>query len=172
MQILGNESGLDTQSRRYNVLNMETVARYLLFLLLATAAPLQSALAATCEPTRSDALGPFYKPDAPERSKAGEGYILTGAVRSSDCSPVARARIEFWLAGLDGRYDDDHRATLIADSSGVYTFQSNFPPAYGNRPPHIHVRVSAPGYNVLVTQHYPAGGSNQGAMDLVLLPAK
>ena len=151
---------------------METVARYALFLLLAAAAPLQSALAGSCEPTRPDGLGPFYKPDAPERSKVGEGYILRGAVRSLDCSPVAGARIEFWLAGPDGRYDDDHRATLISDSSGAYAFQSKFPPAYGNRPPHIHVRVSAPGHKVLVTQHYPVGGSNEGTMDLVLLPAK
>ena len=151
---------------------MNTVARCLLFFILATAAPLPLVMAATCEPTRPDALGPLYKPNAPERPKVGEGYVLSGAVRSSDCSPIAGARIEFWLAGPDGQYDDEHRATLISDSSGAWTFQSNFPPAYSNRPPHIHVRVSAPGYNVLVTQHYPAKGSTQGTMDLVLLPAK
>jgi len=151
---------------------MNMVARYLLFFILASIASLPPAMAATCEPTLPDALGPFYKPNAPERPKVGEGYVLSGAVRSSDCSPIAGARIEFWLAGPDGRYDDDHRATLISDSSGAWTFQSNPPPAYSNRPPHIHVRVSAPGHNVLVTQHYPAKGSTQGTMDLVLLPAK
>jgi protocatechuate 3,4-dioxygenase beta subunit len=89
-------------------------------------------------------------------------------VRSTDCSPIAGARIEFWLARPDAQYDDEHRATLVADSSGAYTFQSNFPPAYGNRRPHIHVRVSAQGYKVLVTQHYPAKGNTQGSMDFVL----
>ena len=102
----------------------------------------------------------------------GEGYVLSGVARSSDCSLIAGARIEFWLAGPDGRYDDEHRATLISDGSGAYSFQSNFPPAYGGRPPHIHVRVSAPGCKALVTQHYPAEGSTQDTMDLVLLPAK
>jgi protocatechuate 3,4-dioxygenase beta subunit len=141
------------------------------FIFLAAEVPLPLARAATCEPTPADALGPFYKPNAPERSRVGEGYVLSGVVRSSDCSVIAGARIEFWLAGPDGRYDDVHRATLISDSAGAYSFQSNFPLPYGRRPPHIHVRVSAPGYNALVTQHYPAEGSTQGTMDLVLLPA-
>ena len=148
------------------------VLRCLLFLVLMVAVPLPLLLAATCEPTRPDALGPFYEPNAPERSRVGEGYVLSGVVRSSQCLAIAAARIEFWLAGPDGRYDDEHRATLISDSSGAYTFQSNSPPAYSNRPPHIHVRVSAPGYDLLVTQHYPVKGSTQGFMDLVLLPAK
>ena len=161
------------QSDRHNVFPMNAVARYLLlFFILAAAAPLPPVMAATCEPTHPDALGPFYKPNAPERSKVGEGYVLNGEVRSPDCSPVTGARIEFWLAGPDGRYDDEHRATLTSDSSGAYTFRSNLPQPYSNRPPHIHLRVSAPGYNVLVTQHYPAKGSTQGTMDLVLLPAK
>jgi len=98
-----HESSLDIQSDRYNVRNMNMVARCLLFFIMATAAPLPLVMAATCEPTRPDARGPFYKANAPERSKVGEGYVLSGAARSSDCSPIAGALIEFWLAGrMDG----------------------------------------------------------------------
>jgi len=132
----------------------------------------ESPAAKGCKPTRPDALGPFYKPDAPVRAKVGEGYVLSGVVRSArDCSPLAGARIEFWLAGPDGNYDDAHRANVLAEQSGVYRFESNFPPQYSFRPPHIHIRVAAAGFKTLVTQHYPVKGQVQGTMDLVLVPA-
>jgi protocatechuate 3,4-dioxygenase beta subunit len=115
-------------------------------------------------------LGPFYKPDAPLRDAVGQGYVLEGAVRSAvDCSPIAKARIEFWLAGPDGNYDDEHRATVVT-GAGEYRFESNYPPKYNFRPSHIHIRVSAEGYRTLVTQHYPGKESNRGAMELVLVP--
>lgn len=126
-----------------------------------------------CKPTPADHLGPFYVPDAPVRAKVGQGYLLSGAVRSAaDCAAIAGAKIEFWLAGPAGSYDDDHRATLFADKSGSYRFESNFPPAYGSRPPHIHIRVSAPGFRTLVTQHYPESGESGAGFDLVLVPAR
>ncbi len=126
---------------------------------------------ALCQPTQPDSLGPFYKPNAPVRSRVGTGYILHGIVRSSrDCSPIAGARIELWLAGPDGSYDDDHRATVFSDESGRYEFESNLPPAYVGRPPHIHIRVSARGHRTLATQHYPAKGRSEEAFDLVVIP--
>ena len=100
-----------------------------------------------CEPTPADYLGPFYEADAPVRSRVGKGYQLTGLVISSaDCTPIAEAVIELWLTGPDGSYDDDHRATIFSNDSGQYQFESNFPPAYSGRPPHIHIQVSADGF--------------------------
>ncbi|WP_448593615.1 dioxygenase family protein [Thermoflexus hugenholtzii] len=126
-----------------------------------------------CAPTPPDALGPFYRPGAPVRSKVGEGFRLEGVVRSSrGCRPLPGARIEFWLAGPDGRYADAYRATVFADERGAYAFESHFPPSYGGRPPHIHIRVTAEGHRVLVTQYYPQPGQTQGQFDLVLVPAE
>lgn len=126
-----------------------------------------------CSPTRGDALGPYYKSNAPVRDAVGTGYMLDGTVKNArDCTPVAGARIELWLAGPDGTYDDAHRATVFSDSSGGYRFQSNVPSPYGGRPPHIHIRVSAAGFNPLVTQHYPPTGSTHSTFDLVLTSAK
>jgi hypothetical protein len=120
-----------------------------------------------CAPTSEDSLGPFYKPNAPIRSTVGEGYVLTGTVKSAkDCSIVPKAKIEFWLASTNGSYDDDHRATV----SGAYRFGSNAPPKYNFRPPHIHVRVTAEGFKTLVTQHYPKAGTSEGSFPLVLVP--
>ncbi len=140
----------------------------LIFLGMAAALP---AYAATCSPTPADVLGPFYKPDAPVRSSVGRGYQLHGSVRSAqDCRPIDGAKIEFWMAGPDGEYLDKYRSTLYSGKSGSYSFASHFPPPYAGRPPHIHVRVSAPGHKTLVTQHYPLQGSKKAVFELVLVP--
>jgi protocatechuate 3,4-dioxygenase beta subunit len=125
---------------------------------------------AACVPTRPDIQGPFYKPNAPVRSSVGAGFVLTGTVRSAaHCEPMAQARLEFWLAGPAGRYDDAHRATVVADAAGRYQFTSSFPPPYSGRS-HIHIRVSAPHHQVLVTQYYLNAGQRSGVFDLVLRP--
>ena len=145
-------------------------SRVAILLLVQLLLPL-SAPAETCKPTEPDALGPFYTAGAPRRLSVGAGYILTGVVRSAkDCAPIHQATIEFWLAGPDGRYDDDHRATVVTDEKGSYRFESNSPPAYYGRPPHIHLRVSARGFETLVTQQYPEQGSSEGNFDVVLVP--
>lgn len=125
--------------------------------------------AARCAPTRADALGPFYEPGAPVRSKVGAGYVLRGRVLTTGCRPIGRARIEFWLVNPRGRYDDAHRATVIAARDGRYRLESNRPPGYQGRPPHIHVRVSARGFRTLVTQHYPRGSRTSAVFNLVLV---
>lgn len=123
-----------------------------------------------CPPTQPDSMGPFYKPNAPLRDSVGKGYELNGRVMSSrDCSPIPRASIELWLAGPDGDYKDDYRATVIPNDSGEYRFESHFPPSYLRRPPHIHMRVKADGFKTLTTQHYPKTGSKKGELDLVLI---
>ncbi len=125
---------------------------------------------ADCKPTQPDMLGPFYEPGAPVRTSVGRGYLLSGAVLSAEeCQPRPNAKIEFWLANPRGNYDDAHRATVFAGERGGYRFESNVPVSYGGRPPHIHVRVRAPGYEELVTQHYPERGQRKANFDLVLV---
>jgi len=124
-----------------------------------------------CQPTPPDSLGPFYKAGAPVRASVGKGYQLAGVVRSAaTCTPIAKAGIELWLTSPEGDYDDDHRATVYSDKNGGYRFESNFPPGYTFRPPHIHIRVSANGFETLATQHYPETGQRSGEFDLVLIP--
>jgi protocatechuate 3,4-dioxygenase beta subunit len=125
---------------------------------------------ANCKPTQPDMLGPFYEPGAPVRTSVGSGYVLSGTVLAAEeCKPIPNARIEFWLANPRGDYDDAHRATVFAGQRGEYHFESNVPVSYGGRPPHIHVRVRAPGYEELVTQHYPQRGQRKANFDLVLV---
>ncbi|MBI4256266.1 MAG: intradiol ring-cleavage dioxygenase, partial [Candidatus Rokubacteria bacterium] len=53
--------------------------------------------------------------------------------------------------------------------SGRYRYETTFPGRYPGRPPHLHVRVTAPGHKPLVTQLYPAAGQTQIEADLVLI---
>lgn len=124
-----------------------------------------------CQPTPVDAQGPFYRPDAPETRRLGQGYLLSGTVKAAtDCQPISEAKIEVWMTGPDGRYDDRWRATLYSGPTGHYQLESFFPGPYGSRPPHIHIIVNAEGFQELVTQHYPVPGQDGGIFDLVLRP--
>lgn len=129
----------------------------------------EAAAAPKCVPTPQDEIGPFYRPNAPLRSKIGTGYLLEGVVRdAATCMPVAGARIELWQVGAGGEYDDAHRATIISDAKGRYRLETSFPPPYARRPSHIHILVDMRGYAGLITQHYPKRGSRSARMDLVM----
>lgn len=142
----------------------------IMLLLLATCG---YTFAATCSPTPWDEIGPFYRPNAPERTSIGKGYLLSGTVRSAgDCRPLYNARIEIWQTGPDGTYDDAHRATLFSDRTGRYRLQTSAPQPYGRRPSHIHILVDAKGFEGLITQHYPKKGKKRATFDLVLEPEK
>ena len=124
-----------------------------------------------CPRTRPDSEGPFYKPDAPERSVTGKGFVVTGTVKSvSNCAPVPQARIEWWSANPNGEYDDGHRATQRADGAGRFRYETDFPGRYPGRPPHLHGRVTAPRHRTLVTQIYPKPRQTSMSFDFVLVP--
>lgn len=124
-----------------------------------------------CAPTEWDEIGPFYRPNAPIRDTIGKGYVLSGTVRSAvDCKAIPHARIEVWQAGPGGSYDDAHRATLFSDQDGRYRLETDFPPPYSGRPPHIHMLVEVNGYEGRITQHYPKQGAKNATFDLVLPP--
>lgn len=148
---------------------MARLAALVLGILALGAGSAGSDAATRCAPTRADALGPFYEPGAPVRSKVGAGYVLSGRVMTTGCRAIPKARIELWLVNSRGQYDDAHRATLFARRDGRYRFESNRPIAYETRPPHIHARVSARGFRTLVTQHYPRGASTRATFNLVLV---
>lgn len=141
----------------------------LMFILLS---PLESfAQSYQCAPTPPDLLGPYYQPNAPERNKVGNGYILKGVVKSAlNCAPISGAKIEVWMAGPNGHYGDDWRATIFSNKDGTYLFSSHSPGYYGNRPPHIHMIISAPGFRKLTTQHYVPKEATESTFGLILIP--
>lgn len=124
-----------------------------------------------CRATAPDMLGPFYTPNAPERSKTGDGLTVRGAVRSTrECKAVPGAKLEWWSADGRGEYNDAHRATQVSDGEGRYRYITDMPGKYPGRPPHLHVKVTAPGHKQLVTQIYPKPTENSIPFDFVLQP--
>jgi protocatechuate 3,4-dioxygenase beta subunit len=154
-----------------NVRNLTRLVMSFVCLLLLGCGEEPVAPGSDCRPTRYEEIGPFYRPNAPVRDKVGQGYHLTGTVLSAgDCRPLPKARIEFWLVNPQGEYDDAHRATVFADRRGRYRFQCNRPTDYVGRKPHIHIMVTAEGYEQLITQYYPRENTSEGVFDLVLAP--
>jgi protocatechuate 3,4-dioxygenase beta subunit len=124
-----------------------------------------------CAPTRPDMLGPFYKPDAPERARTGSGIVVSGAVRSTrGCAPLPGARVEWWSADERGEYRDALRATQHADAQGRFSYETVSPGRYPGRPPHLHIKITAPNHKPLVTQLYPRENQRSLTTDFVLIP--
>ncbi|MFL5735210.1 MAG: hypothetical protein ACJ78Q_18795 [Chloroflexia bacterium] len=126
--------------------------------------------AQSCAPTAHGGSYSDTAPDGPQRSSVGKGHVMAGVVRASgNCAPIVGAKVVYWLAGLDGQYDDDHIGAVFSDGSGAYRFETNFPGLYGGRPvPHIHLYASAPGYREIETEYFPACGETDGTFDFVL----
>ena len=65
----------------------------------------------SCTPTTADVEGPYYEPDAPERTKIasdaepGQRLVISGKVLGPDCqTPLAGALVDIWQADKDGKY--------------------------------------------------------------------
>ncbi|MGD9048589.1 MAG: dioxygenase [Anaerolineae bacterium] len=120
--------------------------------------------------TPSQQEGPYYSPGSPERSSLidegmpGVPVMIFGRVFDEACNPLAGAKLDFWLADVDGVYDNAGyrlRGHVFSDQQGNYGLESIEPTSYTGRPPHIHVKVFAPdGRELLTTQIYFAGSEN------------
>jgi protocatechuate 3,4-dioxygenase beta subunit len=121
--------------------------------------------------TPAQTEGPYYTPNSPERASliesgmGGTKLILTGYVLTTDCQPIAKARLDFWQADDQGAYDNVGyrlRGQLFTDESGRYTLETILPGEYPGRPPHIHVKVQAPNGPVLTSQiYFPGMAANE-----------
>ena len=113
----------------------------------------------------------------------GSPLLFKGQVRSVDGTPLPDARIEIWHADALGFYSQfapglpewNLRATVIADGEGQFEINTLQPAPYqiptdgacgqliaaagwhAWRPAHLHLKVSAPGHELITTQLYFPG---------------
>ena len=113
----------------------------------------------------------------------GTPLLFQGQVRSVDGTPLAGARVEIWHADADGFYSQfapglpewNLRGTVVADADGHFRINTIQPAPYqiptdGScgkliaaagwhawRPAHLHLKVSAPGHQLITTQLYFPG---------------
>lgn len=129
-------------------------------------------------PTTTDILGPFYRPGAPMRtnlipsSSKGSPLNLKGIIFKDDGkTPLSNAMVEIWQCDEKEYYDnisDDYifRGAQNTGTNGKYEFKTILPVPYKAdpndesswRPAHIHMRVSVPNQQDLITQLYFKGG--------------
>lgn len=111
-------------------------------------------------------------PDGPERADVGNGFVLTGVVRdSATCLPVADAEIAFWMPNEQGEYDGVGEGVLYTNAQGLYRLESGIPGQDADVTPSIHLAVSAPGYNLIVTEFlFEESGIEAGTVDVNLRP--
>jgi protocatechuate 3,4-dioxygenase beta subunit len=110
--------------------------------------------------------------DGHSRPAVGRVVEIHGSVRDEDGTALAGARVHVWQANHHGRYahpDDANPAPLdpnfqgyarlYAAADGAWRVRTIVPGAYPvtrrwSRPPHVHFKVSHPGYRELTTQMY------------------
>ena len=115
----------------------------------------------------------------------GRHIVVSGRVQDIAGHPVAKAVLDIWQADANGRYrhprdpnpakaDENFQgwAIISSDENGLFRFKTVMPgvyPASGNwiRPPHIHFKISKPGYRTLTTQMY-FSGQELNSSDLLL----
>lgn len=127
-------------------------------------------------PTATDILGPFYRPGAPFRQDLNppdfRGRVLTlfGRIVGDDGrSPQVESVVETWQCKPDGFYDNVsdeflYRGQQRTGKDGEYLFITTVPvpePVDDARtifrPAHIHLLISTPGQQDLITQVYFSG---------------
>ncbi len=128
-------------------------------------------------PTTTDILGPFYRPGAPLRTNLrldnsnGKPIVLKGTIYKVDGkTPIKNALVEIWHCDVHEVYDNTsdeyrYRGGQITKGNGNYEFKSILPVPYkatpGDesswRPAHIHLRISVPEQQDLITQIYFKG---------------
>lgn len=124
----------------------------------------------SCSPgqkaTTASTEGPYFKAGSPERASLVEPemkapkLVLTGFVLTTDCRPVARAKLDFWQADFEGEYDNDGfrlRGHQFTNDQGAYRLETVVPGQYPGRTPHIHFKVQPPNGEVLTSQLYLPG---------------
>ena len=125
-------------------------------------------------PTTTDILGPFYRPGSPLRTNLrmansnGTPIVLKGYIFKEDGkTPINNALVEIWHCDENEVYDNTsdeykYRGGQKTKMDGKYEFKSILPVPYKAdpkdelswRPAHIHMRVSVPNQQDLITQLY------------------
>jgi catechol 1,2-dioxygenase len=130
---------------------------------------------------------PEFRSEAtlPKRDgEKGTPFTFQGTVTDLDGNPLENARVELWHADDDGYYSQfapgipewNLRGTILTGPDGRFTFHTIKPAPYqiptdGScgalvaaagwhpwRPAHLHLKVSAPGKQLITTQLYFEGG--------------
>lgn len=110
------------------------------------------------QPTPESGIGVWYQPDAPQTRElwqegdAGERLLLRGRVLNTTGEQLGGARVEIWHVDAQGTmHADRFRSTLISERDGKFRL-STVLPGYIWGPRHIHVMITHPQHQTLITR--------------------
>ncbi len=121
-----------------------------------------------CEATESNPGGTNnYIPGAPRAESLGQGFVITGLVRSArGCRPLDDVRVQVWLATETGG-EQDNRASVRTDENGRYRIETaKTVPQFGE--PNIHVGFDDPGYREVFIRRVVDLDDKRAVVDLTL----
>ncbi|SVC55749.1 uncharacterized protein METZ01_LOCUS308603, partial [marine metagenome] len=128
-----------------------------------------------CNLTSDDILGPYFVEGAPLRTviahsdEPGQRLFVSGRILQNDCeTPISGAMLELWHAndagcysinlecntGNPGNDEFNLRGKMFSNENGQYAFETILPGYYANRPKHIHIKITTPDGEVLISQIY------------------
>ena len=128
-----------------------------------------------CDFTTDDIIGPYFVEDAPIRTviahpdEPGQRLFISGRILQNNCeTTISGAMLEVWQANDAGCYsinldcttgnpeNDEYnlRGKMFSNTNGQYAFETILPGNYASRPMHIHIKITTPDGEVLVSQIY------------------
>ena len=121
-----------------------------------------------CEATESNPGGTNnYIPDAPELDSLGEGFVITGLVRSArGCQPLEDVPVQVWLATQTGG-EQDNRATVRTGPDGRYRIETA-PTVAQFGEPNIHVGYDGGDYREVFIRRVVDLDDRRAVVDLTL----
>lgn len=135
-----------------------------------------------CTPTFEDGDGPYYIPNAPNRSNLANpasratSLTVTGKLLKNDCkTPVANAVIDLWQANENGIYVNEWgRGRITTNEQGEYQFSTVVPKGYGEgtayRPPHIHFKIWVENKLIITSEmFFPDVHGKEGFQDAFIM---
>lgn len=121
-----------------------------------------------CEATESNPGGTNnYIPEAPELDSLGEGFVITGLVRSArGCQPLEDVPVQVWLATQTGG-EQDNRATVRTGPDGRYRIETA-PTVAQFGEPNIHVGYDGGDYREVFIRRVVDLDDRRAVVDLTL----
>ena len=123
--------------------------------------------------------------DGATGTPAGEIIEFGGTIYNANGSPITNAVIEIWQTDASGVYlhpDDpgtnqrdrnfQFYGEAMTDENGRYTFRTILPGLYEPRPRHIHFKVKLNGQELITSQFYFTGESNNQPDTLTITPVE
>jgi protocatechuate 3,4-dioxygenase beta subunit len=110
-------------------------------------------------------------------SRRGEPLVVTGAVRTEDCRPLAGATVRAWQTNGDGDYGpgegENMRCCYLqgaarTDARGRYALETVVPGTYSGGRAHIHVVAGRDDATWLETEFLIDSNEPRARFDLVL----